>query len=215
MPVPQPITAGVLIGGKSTRMGTDKALLPWKGSTLLESVVSTARRVTDDCVLLGSADRLPDSLKEMPRLPDDYPGIGPIAGLHALLAHRPDKWCLLLSCDIPDVTHETIRNLTDHISPDARVVAYATSPPPQKKPTDCNPWDSKTKRSDPRDASFEPCCALYHASILRNVQSAITEKRYALYDLIASLPHVPVPLDPPTRKALHNVNTPNDYDELL
>ena len=183
---------------------------------MLESVVRTARLLTNDCVLLGRADRLPDSLKEMQWLPDAYPAIGPIAGLHTLLTHRPGRWCVLLSCDLPNLTLRTISNLVDHIAPDTRVVAYETSPHPvKKKPTDRNPWDSNAEPSDPRDVLLEPCCALYHASILRDVQHAITDQRYALHDLIIALPHVAVPIDPETRATLRNINTPGDYNGPL
>ena len=188
-------------------MGTDKAMLPWKGSTLLESVVSTARQVTDDCVLLGGAERLPDSLMDMPQLPDAYPGIGPIAGLHALLTHRRDAWCLLLSCDVPNVTTQTISALVDHITPDTCVIAYAT-PPISAKPTDSNPWGT-----DPHQNSLEPCCALYHSKLLPDVERAITTERYALRTLIESVPHATLPVDPATQAALHNINFPQDYTD--
>lgn len=210
------ISAGVLIGGKSARMGADKATLPWKGSTLLETVVRTARQWTDDCVLLGSAERLPDSLADMPRLPDSYTGIGPIAGLHALLICRRDTWCLLLSCDVPGVTIQTISALLDHIESDISVVAYATSPI-STKPTDSNSWDTRAQPSkdhtQPSSDRLEPCCALYHSSILPEVERAITTRRYSLRALIKSVPHTTLPVDPATRTALHNINYPQDYTD--
>lgn len=207
MPEHPAITAGILIGGKSSRMGIDKALLPWKGSTLLESVVRTARQVSDDCVLLGDAARLPDSLMDMPRLPDAYAGIGPIAGLHALLTHRPDTWCLLLSCDVPNITVQTISVLVEHITSDTHVMVYATSSV-STKPTDCNPLGT-----DAHQDFLEPCCALYHSKILPDVERAITTERCALRALIETVPHTTLPVDQHTRMALHNINFPKDYTE--
>ncbi len=207
------ITAGVLIGGKSSRMGTDKAMLPWKGSTLLESVVNTARQVTDDCVLLGSAQRLPEALIDMPRLPDAYPGIGPIAGLHALLSHRPDAWCLLLSCDIPDVTSQTIDVLVEHITPESRVVAYVT-PSISTRPTDSHPCDPPY-RTNAHSSRIEPCCALYHSSVLRDVERAMATNRGSLSALIESVPHATLPVNPDSQAALHNINFPRDYNDSV
>lgn len=216
MPEQPNITAGVLIGGKSSRMGTAKAMLPWKGSTLLESVVRTARQVADDCVLLGDAERLPDTLKAMPRLPDAYPGIGPIAGLHALLTHCPDTWCLLLSCDVPNVTIHTISTLVDHITPDTRVVAYVT-PAISTKPADSNPRGAGARSVQGRaNASFdrlEPCCTLYHSRILAEVDRTIAHQQCALRALIESVPHTKIPVDPDTQAALHNINFPQDYND--
>ena len=187
MPTTTPIVAGVLIGGKSARMGAAKANLPWAGTTILETVVATARRATSDCLLLGTAHELPPSLQDMKRIPDPYPDAGPIAGLHALLSAHPDTWCLLLSCDIPDITPQTITTLADRITHDALIIAYRIG------------------------HRLETCCALYHPSTLPHVQRAIGTGQYALRRLIASLPHIALPADGDARRALRNINTPADY----
>ncbi len=181
------IAAGILIGGKSVRMGTDKALLPWVGSTMAETVVATALQVAADSVLLGACDSLPQGLSGLKRLDDAVAGIGPIGGLAALLAHYPDRWCLLLGCDIPNVTTVTLSGLIERIVHGSQVVVYDV----------CD--------------RLEPCCALYHSSILPQVSSAIARRRYKLHDLIRSLPYSAVAAGPATRRALHNINTPADY----
>ncbi|MEE9295576.1 MAG: molybdenum cofactor guanylyltransferase [Phycisphaerae bacterium] len=186
MPEQISIGGGVLIGGKSARMGTDKATMPWGNATILETIVHTARQVTTDCVLLGAGPELPRFLKDMKQLRDPYSDAGPMAGLAALLAHFPHQWCLLLSCDIPNVSPATITALVEQIAPDTKAIAYSTP-------------------------MLETCCTLYHASVLPDVERAIAAHRLALHRLIRSIPHVAVPADAPTQRALFNINAPVDY----
>ena len=181
------IVAGVLVGGKSTRMGANKATLPWGDSTIIETIVETVRRVSPRCVLLGACDELPNSLADLKQLPDAHPGIGPMAGLYSLLAGHPDRWSLLISCDVPNVTCDVINNLVVHITPAARAVVYTTNSRP------------------------EPCCALYHAGILPDVERAIADRQYSLTRLIARLSPLEIEADTPIREALGNINTPEDY----
>lgn len=188
MPDTLPIVAGILIGGKSTRMGADKATLPWGDSTIVETIVETVHRVTPECVLLGTCDQLPASLADLCQLLDSHPGIGPITGLHSLLVHHPASWCMLLSCDIPNITREAVNQLVARITPGNRVIVYTTDNRP------------------------EPCCALYHADILPNVERAIADKEYSLTKLIARLSPIKVPADDATRSALGNINTRDDYN---
>ena len=191
MPEQHPIVGGVLIGGKSKRMGADKATLAWGSSTILETIVQTARAVTTDFVLLGDCPGIPRSLRDMTRVPDPESNAGPMAGLAALLTHFPDQWCLLLSCDIPSVSFQVISTLVDQITPDVKVVAHS--------------------RPLARGSMLETCCTLYHASILTNVQRALSERALALQELIRSLPHTTIPTTEETQRALLNINSPEDY----
>src|SRR5690348_11772709 len=97
-----PLTAIILAGGRSRRMGEDKALLRLAsgGPTLVERVVMAAVAVADDVVIVAEdAGRLP----AMPvrTVPDAIAGAGPLAGLVAGFesARYPD--ILALACDLP------------------------------------------------------------------------------------------------------------------
>jgi molybdopterin-guanine dinucleotide biosynthesis protein A len=78
----------ILAGGRSSRMGTPKAALPWHGSTLLRRVTDLAGRVVDGPVVVVRA-----AGQELPALPahvrvteDPREGLGPVQGLAAGLA---------------------------------------------------------------------------------------------------------------------------------
>jgi molybdopterin-guanine dinucleotide biosynthesis protein A len=96
------LTAVILAGGQSRRMGADNALLrlPTGGPTLIERVVEAARAVTEDVVVVAEdAGRLP--VMPVRTAPDAIAGAGPLAGLVAGFeaARYPD--ILALACDLP------------------------------------------------------------------------------------------------------------------
>jgi molybdopterin-guanine dinucleotide biosynthesis protein A len=104
------LTAVILAGGRSRRMGADKALLqlPSGGPTLIERVVAAARAVTDDVVVVTeNAGRLP----AMPArtAPDAIAGAGPLAGFVAGFeaARHPD--IVALACDLPYLSVPLLR----------------------------------------------------------------------------------------------------------
>jgi molybdopterin-guanine dinucleotide biosynthesis protein A len=95
------LSAAVLAGGKSTRMGTDKALLPVidGGPPLLELVLRRVRKIADD-VMIVAGDRRYDAIG--PRVVNDQlRGGGALAGIHAAIAAARHEHCLIVACDMP------------------------------------------------------------------------------------------------------------------
>jgi molybdenum cofactor guanylyltransferase len=98
-----PVLGGVLVGGTSTRMGRPKQLLPHRGATLLETVVTAVAPAVRDVVLLG-AGPVPPGCGGLPRLAD-APGLeGPLAGMLAAMRWAPGHAWLFAACDLPDLT---------------------------------------------------------------------------------------------------------------
>jgi molybdopterin-guanine dinucleotide biosynthesis protein A len=99
------ITAYVLAGGRSTRMGRDKAMLPLAGRTLLARAVATLRTVATEVVLLGDRVDRPDLQGADRAIPDLHPGCGPVGGMETALrdlAHHPTaEWACFLPVDMP------------------------------------------------------------------------------------------------------------------
>jgi molybdopterin-guanine dinucleotide biosynthesis protein A len=91
----------VLAGGRSTRMGRDKALLPFRGSTLVEGALALLRAVAAEVVIAGSR---PDLACFAPVLADLHPGCGPLSGIEAALVYAADagyERILCLPVDLP------------------------------------------------------------------------------------------------------------------
>ncbi|WP_051978394.1 molybdenum cofactor guanylyltransferase [Edaphobacter aggregans] len=88
----------VLAGGRSTRMGRDKALLQLGGEPLVQHAVRKLRRLTGEVHILS--DR-PELAEFAPLVPDLHPGCGPVSGMEAALAHSRCDWTLVLPVDMP------------------------------------------------------------------------------------------------------------------
>ncbi len=109
-----PTTGIILAGGRSRRLGTDKALLPFGRQTLVERIAGVLNQTCGE--VLVSVDRPdrplpPDLLAQA--VPDVHPGMGPLAGLYAgLRAARHDR-CLLAACDMPFIQPALVLRLID------------------------------------------------------------------------------------------------------
>ena len=97
----------VLAGGRSTRMGRDKAMLPWHGRPLLDHMIGLAREAGIDHVYV-SGDR-----PGYRSIPDLEPGLGPLGGLASATAALPDGRLLVLAVDMPRLTPGLLRALMD------------------------------------------------------------------------------------------------------
>ncbi len=97
-PVPSEIGGYALAGGRSTRMGRDKALIPLAGKPLIEHVFTKLRRVSMGVRILSAN---PVLAAFAPLVPDIHPGCGPLGGMEAALAHSVFDWNLILPVDLP------------------------------------------------------------------------------------------------------------------
>ena len=88
-----PMSGFVLAGGRSTRMGRDKALLDWHGTPLLNHMVSLLEQATDEVKVVGR-DHVPDRL----------PGCGPLSGIETALTITSTENNLIVAVDLPLLT---------------------------------------------------------------------------------------------------------------
>ena len=93
------ITAIVLAGGKSSRMGSDKALLLYKNKTFLEHVVCAIKPLVDEILIIS--DNKDHQVNDCTTIPDLILNSGPIAGIYTGLKNSKTENNLVLSCDIP------------------------------------------------------------------------------------------------------------------
>jgi molybdenum cofactor guanylyltransferase len=98
------VTVFVLAGGQSTRMGRDKALLRLGGQTLLERALAVAHRIAPKVAVLGSRQKYATTGERI--IEDQFPGCGPLAGIHAALVATDTDLNLILSVDMPFVPVE-------------------------------------------------------------------------------------------------------------
>jgi len=90
----------VLAGGKSTRMGTNKALLPLGQQSLLDTIVATLRPLFAEIIVVSNTPELYQDLNV--RLARDIiPDRGPLSGIHAGLTASPYRYNFVVPCDTP------------------------------------------------------------------------------------------------------------------
>jgi FdhD protein len=139
-----PVTAAVLAGGRSMRMGVDKTLLPVDGETLLARVVEAVSGVCAHTMVVTNRPEqiaeagLPD---DTPVFVDETPNQGPLGGLVTALRETSDDWVLAIAADVPYLEPDIIRALWD-ARDGARVVVPVT------------------------EKGVEPLLALYHRDCL-------------------------------------------------
>jgi molybdopterin-guanine dinucleotide biosynthesis protein A len=112
----------VLAGGKSSRMGTEKALIEMGGKPLVAHAVAKLRSICREVSILGSN---PELARYAPLVPDLHPGCGPIGGIEAALEHSGFDWNLVVPVDVPFLPAAFLREWIQRVSAkDAFRVAY-------------------------------------------------------------------------------------------
>lgn len=186
----QGITAILLAGGKSRRMGTDKTLLELEGETLLHRVLRPLRQVSQVVILVTAEGTFPMELPAYVQVVADlYPGTGSLGGIYSGLAAMESFLGLVVACDMPFLNADLLRYMIEQ-APGFDVVVPSL------------------------DGRPEPLHALYSKNCLRPIEELL--KRGQL-KIIGFFPKVRVRyLEEEEmerfdgRLSLFNINTPQD-----
>ena len=178
-----------LAGGASTRMRSDKALLDYHGQPQVRWAFDLLTKFCAATFVSVRPDQREDpSRAGLPQIVDRQPGIGPIAGISAALQEHPKAAWLVLACDLPFLTEQTLQHLIAHRDPHKVATAYRSS----------------------HDGLPEPLCAIWEPSAREPVLAYIAGgKQCPRKFLINSDTAL---LDLPERAALDNVNTREEFD---
>jgi molybdopterin-guanine dinucleotide biosynthesis protein A len=168
-------------------MGQDKALLPYRGTTLVEHVAKTVSEAAGSVALIGDPDKL--GHLGMKVFADELPSSGPASGIYTALRVTQTDWNLVVACDMPSVTVEVLRELLRRAETSVRNCVAAIGPYGQP----------------------EPLCAVYHRRCLPALTRSIRDKRLRMRDFVKEIGAVWVKVD---ASALANVNTPAEWAEF-
>ena len=105
------VSVFVLAGGRSTRMGTDKARLTLQGQSFVERVAAELSAVTPSVTIVGNNSTAIQAGIDLPTVSDIYPDWGALGGVHAALSACFAAWALIVACDFPFVTRELFARL--------------------------------------------------------------------------------------------------------
>jgi molybdenum cofactor guanylyltransferase len=142
------VEAFILAGGKSSRMGRDKALLEIGGKTLIERAAALCAPLVANVTLMGDPQRYSKFVSYV--LGDRWPGAGPLGAIATALGAAKQPWCLVLACDMPNVSADFLEWILEHADKSS---ADAIVP--------------ETSRG------LEPLCAIYRAGCASKFSAAL------------------------------------------
>jgi molybdopterin-guanine dinucleotide biosynthesis protein A len=189
----QQVSIVILAGGKSMRMGQDKASLPWGDQDILHNIIDCMKKVSQDILVISNQPRiLPSSVRVMT---DIIPQCGPLSGIHSGLYHAAYPTILVISCDMPFIVPEAAQT----------IIKYAAD----------KQWDAVIPVYHEK---FQPLFACYKKSSLAVIEQALRTGNYrvsSLCNLLHSF-HVSEEMWPPTvnlELLFKNLNRFADYQQ--
>jgi molybdopterin-guanine dinucleotide biosynthesis protein A len=191
------IEAFILIGGRSSRLGTDKAFVELGGSTLAERAVENVRRGLSSeriTMVAGSSTQfaIQAIATDVPFIFDLYEGRGPLGGIHAALAYARAPWIFVLACDYPFIPPELIAEMAGKVSDEFGAVVPRQS-----------------------DARLQPLCAFYNVGQSHPLFEQILESGRVsppMHEIIMGLNPLIIGFDSYVRDPFMNINDAVDLE---
>lgn len=185
-----PVSVGILAGGRSSRMGRDKALLPVGSETMIAKIAKELSCFSE--VLISAAE---EGIYDVPGCSvccDEHREIGPMEGIRQVLAAAGEEYVFICAADMPFVTRELAGWLAEKTAPEYDCVVLTSGGRP------------------------EPLCAVWSRKLIPTVEKLIAEGRYRLRDVFenCSVRYVPLESSGFGKEVLRNINTPEEYAEI-
>ncbi len=185
------ITGVILAGGASSRMGSNKALLPHRGGRFIDTVHRELAHLFPEVAVVTNEPELYDFLP-CPKVPDLYPGMGALAGIHAGLKQSGGSHVFVVACDMPRLNPSLIHHLSSLARED---------------------WDVVIPRSA---AGLEPLHAIYGRRCLPAMEASLKDGKTRIVDFFQAVRVKTVAAEEVARfdpefASFSNINTPEEY----
>ena len=185
------VAAFVLAGGKSTRMGSDKAFLRLGDETLLSRALKTAGAVSADVRIVGDAQKF----AAFGRVVEDvYRDRGPLGGIHAALSSTTTELNLMLAVDLPFVIPKFLKYLLGRTRESGAMVTVPRA-----------------------DSGLQPLCAVYRRGFAEIAEPSLREGKNRIDSLFAKVTTCVIEENELVRAGFsvvmfRNLNTPEEFD---
>jgi FdhD protein len=187
------VTGVILAGGQSSRMGSNKALLPHKGGRFIESIYRELMEIFPEVILVTNT---PEQYDFLPcrKVADIFQGMGALAGIHAGLAQSSNPAVFTVACDMPHLDPWLIRHIAN-------------------RGVGC---DVVLPRSN---HGFEPLHALYREGCLPVMEACLQQGQRRIVSILPQLRVREIAADEvarfdPAFDSFSNINTPQEYYDL-
>ncbi len=186
------VTALILAGGQSSRMGTDKALLPWQGIPLLQRVVEVAQECCETvCIVTPWPDRYRHLVSSSINwCLEGKDNAGPLVALAKGFEAVQTPWVLLLACDMPQLDPKVLSDWITQLPTQDAATAIAYVPYYQSR--------------------WEPLCGLYKVAGLSMLEAFIAEGERSFQTWLSRVGAVPLAVNDEVAPMLYNCNRPGD-----
>lgn len=187
-----PVYGLILAGGSSSRMHRDKAALQYGGKSQLDRTFELASRHVSEVFVSVRANQSADPTRARhPMIVDSFAGEGPTAGIRSALAAYPRVAWLVLACDLPFLSDAALSQLLRERDAASVATAYRSA----------------------HDGLPEPLCAIWEPGAAAALAAYQAGGGHCPRKFL--IRHAVPLLEPLDRRALDNVNTPEEYAQAL
>lgn len=186
---PEKATVIILSGGKSSRMGKDKATIKIEGFRMIDRLINKLKPFFDEIIISNSSTNSISNLPNVKMVYDKENGHGPLMGLYSSLLESNSRVNFVIACDIPKVNINLMnRLLSGSVNNEISVPSF-----------------TKDK--------YEPLFAMYTKDCITKIEDLLNKKQYKLSNLIKNCKSEVITNY--TSEWYHNLNTPDDLNSYL
>ncbi len=211
-----PVTAIILAGGQSRRMGRDKAFIEFEGKPLIARVIERVQNVAAEVLIIAN-DNASYARFGLPIINDVYPGKGSLGGIYSGLLAASHEHALAVACDMPFLNEALLRYLISLASQADVVVPHAIDPSSNVAHNGKRPRRAQVLA---KSRDLHPTHAVYSKHCLEPIRARLLADDLRLISFFDDVRvHVvesaQVDQFDPQHLSFFNANTPQDFQNAL
>lgn len=186
------MTGALLAGGKSRRMGFNKALIKINNETIIERSLTLFKGIFDDTFIVANDLLDYESLNTLV-VSDIFKGAGSLGGIYTALFHSASDHTFVAACDMPYMNKQVIKRILDSSREAEAIVPFIND-------------------------RFHPLHAVYHRRCMKPIEAMIKDGNLRIHDLLTKV-HVKKLVEAdfgslPVRDSVENINTKEELEKL-
>lgn len=185
------LSTGILAGGKSSRMGQNKALLKLNNERFIERIAKELGGFSETLISAAKKGEYEDL--GLPMVYDEHSDIGPIEGIYQIIKHASEEYVFICAADMPFLKKELVSYMAEFVSSDYDVFCLMD------------------------EEHVHPLCAIYSKRVLDTIEELIAEGQYRLIQILNRVRTKYIKLEMACfeKKLVKNINTKAEYKRLV
>lgn len=178
----------ILAGGKSSRMGVNKAELDYYGQTFLETQIAKARAMGFTDIIVSG---YPSEVSSITPVLDEFTNRGPLGGMYSSFKTAKNEFCFVICVDVPQLVESTILSLIDYHEQEGKDITLLC-----------------------QNGKIEPLIGVYPTSSYKKIYPIIKDGTAAVFRLIDEYDYTIFRVEN-DKSVMANINTPEDYQNIF